>query len=139
MSEPRDPLRALWDAVAAPAAHRPLADEDAATRDAIAWLQGAYARVAPAAAAPRARLAPRPVHAWARRLALVAAAAVLLLIVRASWNEPRPGRDLPAEARMPPPATAPEIQVLTSDAQRLEMRSGSVRLILLHPQPRNNP
>lgn len=138
MSEPRDPLRALWDAVEPPAAHRTLDGEDDATRAAVAWLQGAYARLEPAAAPPRLGLVPHRARRWPRRIALAAAAAALLLLARAAWNEPRPGLTLPTEAWIPPPAAAPEVQVLASDAQRLELRSGPVRLILLHPQPRTD-
>jgi hypothetical protein len=123
MPEPRDPLRALWEAVEPPPPARGLADEDAATRAAVQWLQAAHARVAPALrmpSAPRRRFRLRP-------LAPLAAAAALLLLLLV------PPRPEPAAAAPPPPRAG--VELLASGADRIELRSGTVRLILLHPQP----
>lgn len=157
MAEPGDPLRGLWDAVAAPPPHRALADEDAETRAAVDWLRRAYARVAPAAAPARraARPAARSQRRWPRLLAAPAAAAALLLLARALFFDPGPAAPstlpvaagaasapAPASPEPPPaapvPGRAPGVQLLASDPARVEMRSGSVRLILLHPRTEPN-
>ncbi len=135
MSEPRDPLRDLWDAIEAPPAHRALADEDAATRAAVDWLQRALAQVRPTAAAPVTAMRLIPARRWPLRFALTAAAAALLLLARVFMRETEPAALLTtADAR---PA-ADTVELLANDAQHLEMRSGSVRLTLLQPQPRKN-
>lgn len=153
MSEDREPLRALWDAVEAPPAHRTLDGEDDETRAAVAWLRDAYSRVeaarAPVAVVPQRRVRRTPL------LLAVAAAAALLLLARVALRDAQP-HALPEQARAEPPtqpappapappagtapdaAAPPEVQVLASDEQRLELRAGTVRLILLHPQTRTN-
>jgi hypothetical protein len=132
----REPLRALWDAVEAPPAHRELDGEDDATRAAVAWLRDAYSRVeaAPVAVLPQRRARRTPL--WLA----IAAAAALLLLARIALRDAQPDA-LPEQARAEPPtppAAPQKVQVLASDEQRLELRAGTVRLILLHPQTRTN-
>lgn len=144
MSEPeRDPLRALadaWAEVAPPAAERELAELDAGTRRAVEHLRRAWRSLeAPASvgAAPlwRARPAPRsfvPAAAAALLLALLGAAAWL------GWSAAPARTSQPPVARggVPPPqggelpfGAAAGVVAVTSD--RIEMRAGNVRLVLL--------
>lgn len=147
MSDPElEALRQAWQRIEAPEAHRALAEEDADTRRAVAWLQSAFQTLQPAAPARRAmpfRTLGRPRLLRGIRFAAAAAllAALGLGLFRAepavspsSTTVRAPGPELGAPARAPELATepAPAIQLLASSRERVELRSGAVRLTLLH-------
>jgi hypothetical protein len=135
-----EPLRRAWDELAVPAAPR----EDAAERAAVDWMRGAWARIEPPAGAslPRrsARGASRRRPRWAWLAAAAAAGLAAVLLGLAQLGERRDARPRSTEvpvAGAPPrsgpglPAEPESIPIATLTADRMELRAGNVRLILL--------
>jgi hypothetical protein len=144
MSEqPHADLQQLWQALEAPPPHRPLTEEDAATQASVAWLAAAWQRAEPAAAATLAgsAAAPAPILRLLRPwpwIGLAAAAAALLVLLRGPDSIPPP-HDLPRAASdliaaAPPTIPTPAVEILSTTPERIELRSGSVRLTWLQPQ-----
>jgi len=147
MSVGRDPLDALgaaWRSLAPPDPAAALDAPDPATRAAIDWMRAAWQAGAPAAptAIPwrlRLRLARpsvRPLLPW---IAAAAATLLVALLLRPAPSPP-PGAEpveLAAHPHPPEPSHAgspgasPELVSLSAD--RMELRSGPVRLILFTP------
>ncbi len=138
---PPDRLRSAWEELSPPPPFRELADEDAGTRASVAWLAEAYAAVTPAqpAAAPRA-----PRRQWRRWLPLLPLAAAAAFLLRAAAEPPlapEPEPALAAAAVAPaaaaeavaPAAPSSPVELIASLPDRLELRSGPVRLTLLQP------
>jgi hypothetical protein len=123
-------LRALYARLQPP----PLADEpfeaDAETVRVVGWMQQAWRGLAvPPARAPR-RARPRPV-----RRAL-AAAALLLVVAGAAFLRAWRERTATRPERLAGVGTRTEgVEVLAALPDRLELRSGPVRLVLLEPPP----
>jgi hypothetical protein len=153
-----EPLRRAWEELRAPEPAPERSPADAAEHAALEWVRAAWERVAPPAPARLSARGPmpRPVPAPERRWAWIAAAAAagiagLWLALAPTGEGPRgtPSAPEPGIARREPPPsplesgegpsavleeqpTAPgkvEVAHVTSD--RMELRSGSVRLILL--------
>ena len=121
-------LRKAWSAVRAPEPFRPLSEEDTATQRAVAWLQDALqAQIPTALPAPARRT--RMLHPILTLLTLAAAAVVALLLLQ-PFRAESAAILLPMQA-----ASQPAVEVLVSRPGRLELRSGPVRLTLLHPPP----
>jgi len=155
--EPLDDLARAFREWPAPDATRELRDEDQATRRAVAWMVAALRAQAPASAAPPQSLrrrapAPRP---WQLRdWRPLAAAAVLLallggpLLLVEDIHDPPAPRVADASPPAAPPAgpgpataTSPGL-VVAVDRERIELRSGPVRLLLLakrQPDPSEEP
>lgn len=133
--DPYDELREAWDALEAP-------DPDAlAERDdaALAWMRSAWRAVeAPPAAIPP-RLA-RPTWRALPRVAALAAAAALLVALGTWWRigpgpapaGPGPIAQASVEETAPEPAAEePPVQLASIEPDRMELRSGPVRLYLV--------
>lgn len=119
-------LRQAWAGIQAPEPFRALAEEDAATQQAVAWLQSALQSIAPAKPAIRkSRRGP------ILRLLTLAAAAALLILLN-SPNQPNDTEPFQASGTVAP---EPSIEVLASSRDRLDLRSGPVRLTLIHTTP----
>ncbi len=129
----RRPLQEAWRALAAPPPHRALADEDGLTRASVDWLHAAYLRATPPAAP---LVLPRPRRQRRLTLLLPLAAAALLLAVGLQEG-PGPSAPLvPAHGDPAAALAASPVEVLVSRPDRLELRSGAVRLTLLHTAPK---
>jgi len=142
-----DPLAALaqaWRAVAPPREDAELAELDAETRRAVARLRAAWDRVeAPAGAAQsalrRVRPAPWRVRTERARSPWAAAAALLLALGGAAGLGYRRGlsaRGGPGVAQRAPASTLPfgagaGVGVERATSDRIELRAGNVRLVLL--------
>jgi hypothetical protein len=138
MAEERDEeLRELYRRLRPP----PLADgageADPETARVVRWMQRAWRELEP----PRAVL-PRSVARRPRRLArpaLLAAAAVVLLLAGAALWRALAARSAAVPrldvAREPAPAGTDGVEILDVRPDRLELRSGPVRLVLLGPPP----
>jgi hypothetical protein len=144
---PLEELRRAWSRIEPPRPDSELAHTDERTRAAVEWMQSAWSRVeAPAPVLP-ARILP---FSRAQRLALPLAAAAGALLALGIWfalQRFAPGvrpvdmeHELTAAAestdRDPTdagPALAEGVQVASLAADRLEVCSGSVCLILLTP------
>lgn len=131
-------LRALYRRLAPP----PLADDaseaDPDTARVVDWMQRAYRGLAvPPATLPRPalRLAPRR----SPRLVLAAAAGLMALAGAALWRALAPSvapAETPRVARLPtepPPAPSEAVELLDVRPDRVELRAGTVRLVLLEP------
>jgi ferric-dicitrate binding protein FerR (iron transport regulator) len=137
---PLDELRRAWATAEPPRPDAALDAADASTRAAVAWMQAAWNRVeAPAPVVPLALRARR--RGW-RRWAQPLAAAAGVLVALGAWlalqripGGARPGgvdTETTAQVEGPAPAlpdTKVEVAALAPD--RVELRSGPVRLILL--------
>ena len=131
-------LRELYRALQPP----PLADDaddaDPETARAVQWMRDAWQGLEiPAARVP---MAPRRVRRVARplRFALLAAAAALLALGgaalwRALGRAPSAPSSAPRLADRPAPRDTSGVEVLAALPDRLELRSGPVRLVLLAP------
>jgi hypothetical protein len=130
----RSPLHAAWRALAAPPPFRALADEDDLTRASVDWLRATFLRATPSDAPlvlPRLRRQ--------RRLTLLlplAAAATLLLAVGLQQGSGPSAPPAPTLADPSAALAASSVEVLVSQPNRLELRSGVVRLTLLHTAPK---
>lgn len=135
---PTPPLRDLWRELESPPMHRPLADEDAATQASVAWLAAAWRATQPAAtpAQPRARRTTRLLP-WIGLAAAAASFALILLRPGASPDLAPPAPDSPPLLAAAP--RAPQIEILSSTPERLELRSGAVRLTWLQPASASAP
>ncbi len=153
--DPLDDLRAAWRSLEAPAPTDELADADPRTRRAVEWMRAAWATVEP----ERELAPPRPVPVAAPRLlpppVLLRLAAAILVATLAAllWWRPdgsaaveegAPGLTADSDApsapdrRVPEPERVPEqpvlehvVQFASLSSEKLEMRSGPVRLVLL--------
>jgi hypothetical protein len=132
-----------------PPPHRELREEDAATRASVAWLAQAWSALeAPAGSTIRRAPAARSAGSAGRRairlrqlVLLGAAAAILALAFAPLFREASDPRHEPASARLAAAASspaaapiahaAPAIEVLHAGRDRVELRSGAVRLTLL--------
>ncbi len=133
--DPFDALQESWQQAGSPPAVRALDEEDSTTQQAVEWMSNAWQQLeVPTAALPSRH---RKVNPW-KWMALPAAAA-LLITLRVFMNTPQPSpddiapTDLVASAT-DSPATAPEpapAQLLASNTQHVQMRSGKVRLTML--------
>ena len=149
--EPLDALREDWQALVPPAPVRPLADEDAETRTAVDWMRStwnaleapepgsvptALTRTLASRPAPRLRLVPRIALALAAGLVAWFGFAVLR-----PAQDPTSSTEAPVELASVETAPAPSMQaapiVLAANTERVELRSGSVRLVLLQPPATN--
>jgi hypothetical protein len=125
-----DALRRAWAEIPAPAPFRALEEEDADTQRSVAWLRTAWQSAdAPQLPALPHRLIPRR-RQLPRWIALAAAAGLLAVLGR-SWYRTE------VEPLAAPGATpvTPTIEVLASSRERIELRSGTVRLTWLHASP----
>ncbi len=128
----------------------PLADgaseADPETARAVQWMRAAWGglEIPPARVPALPRRAPRAL--WrlrgpARSRLLGAAALLLALGGAALWRALRPGAEparAPRVAQGPAPAAERGVEVLAALPDRLELRSGPVRLVLLDP-PHTEP
>lgn len=129
-------LGALYRRLQPPQPADELAEADAETVRAVEWVRAAYRGLAvPPRALPRTT--PR-VRRLPRVLALAAAAAALVLGAAALWRRlarpvasTEPGR----VAQAPAPAANDGVEILAVLPDRLELRAGPVRLVLLEPPP----
>jgi len=130
-----DELRALYERLQPP----PLADEagesDPTTAEVVAWMRGAWQRIEPPRVAVPRPAVPLPSRRRTRSssFALAAAAALVLLAGAAAYLRAlRP-------ASAPPPNVAEQpasgVEILAVLPDRIELRSGPVRLVLLAPTP----
>lgn len=146
LEPPLDELAAAWGAIEPPAATAPLAAPDATTRAAVDWMARAWQATAepPAPRLPW-RLRARPLLRHATPF-LATAAALLLWVRFAATDLSRIETPLEPEQlahRSAEPTTAPIAEPLAAPpaslpithvtADRTELRSGRVRLILLTP------
>jgi len=132
-------LEAAWRSLPLPPPNRELEDEDPATRQAVEWMRSAWVSLE----IPRAPAPPVPMRArrrWPSRLARIAAVLVLalgaLLLARSisAPDETEIARTPPTndtEARQGPDPPPPAVALLAATADRIELRSGPVRLVLL--------
>ena len=127
----RESLARAFRELSPPPARRELPDEDAATRASVAWARGAWDRLqAPVAAPPaslllrgrRARQSITPHARWRRHAAAAALLAALAITLRL-----RPEHAPPLTSTV----AAPEPPRVTVVDDHIELRSGSVRLLLL--------
>ena len=141
--DPLDALREAWGRLDAPAPHRALADEDRMTQAAVGWVVRVWRSLEspplPARLPLRRRMdgrwraRPDRLREWLPRLA----AALFLSVLASTWWWARPQADAPpplertVDLPVSEPALAPPPQVLANQADRIEMRSGPVRLTLL--------
>lgn len=139
--DPLDELRAAWRAMAPPDPTASVDARDEPTRAAVAWMRSAWAAAAPppTSALPwrvRLRIArPRVVRA----LPWVAAAAALVVCTALLGRGGRTEHDaapVPELVARPEPIAKPELVSLSAD--RMELRSGPVRLILFTPGMESN-
>ncbi|MBL8842950.1 MAG: hypothetical protein JNL90_15635 [Planctomycetes bacterium] len=126
---PLDALAAAWGAIEPPAPTAPLGAPDATTRAAVDWMARAWQATAepPAPRLPW-RLRARPLLRHATPF--LATAAALLLWVRFAATDLSRIETPPAE---PLVALSASIPITHVAADRTELRSGRVRLILLTP------
>ena len=128
-----DELRALYARLEAPPLPDGIEEADPETQRVTRWMQAAWRRVEP----PRVLRPPlssrRPIRGRRVRWIVLAAAAAVLLAAGGLFLVSRP-----APAMHPPPsetAAAPDasagIEILAVDPERIELRSGPVRLVLL--------
>ncbi len=155
--DPLDDLSRAFRDWPAPYATRELTDEDQATRRSVAWLAVALQAQSPQTAAPPEALLQRASPAGPWRLLRagrpLAAAAVLLALLGGPLlllSEPAPSPAPPAtvvDERTPPAPAAPDAGpvaglVVAASRERIELRSGPVRLLLLsrdNTTPREEP
>lgn len=136
---------AAWRELDAPDATAALAAPDAATQATVDWLRAAWQASAPATPtglpwSMRTRLALRRVAPWSALVA-AAAAVVILLTQLAEPARVPPTPSAPLENVAIGPVPEPIASVPTAPAEirpvihadRMEMRSGNVRLILFTP------
>lgn len=140
-------LRAAWLRLPAPEPAGELAAADAETRAAVAWMCAAWDVVAIPASVPLLAAGPSRVHTVRpRRSRLVlpaslAAAGLLLFALAGLWlfgSGRLAGSDAPivrvaGGLPRPDPSTrkAAALRVAAVDAERIELRSGPVRLLLI--------
>ena len=149
--DPLEELRESWNSLEPPAPVRDLAAEDAETRAAVRWMASTWN----ALEAPEPRAVPTPIRSTvvrraapvlslAPRLALAAAAGLFVWFgFVASRPDPsdtalsNSGLSQSGAANGAPElaaVTAPSAPVLlAATEERVEMRSGGVRLVLLQP------
>jgi hypothetical protein len=137
-----EPLRRAWEELRAPEPAPERSPADAAERAALEWVRAAWGRVDPPAPARRFFPRPAPAAAPERRWAWIAAAAAAgiagLWLALAPVDEGPPELGI-ARPELPggEPAvpeeqpTAPKVEVAHVTSDRMELRSGFVRLILL--------
>jgi hypothetical protein len=128
-----DELRELYRRLRPPLPPDSAADGDPQTARAVRWMQEAWHGLAiPPARAPAVRR-----REWrAAWLLRVAAAAAVLGASAAGWRAlQRAPSHAPAETVVqgPAPDGAGGVEVVVAAADRLELRSGTVRLVLLDP------
>lgn len=156
--DPLDDLTAAWRAIEAPRLDAELDDHDPATEAAVDWLRKAWERSAPETVpetldapwrARRLQRRARPVRTF---LAVAASITAVFALVRALGpraSDPpttvdvavhtplHPSGDPPGEPRTSPQSMdldserTPEL--IASTSERLELRSGNVRLLLFTP------
>jgi len=148
-AEPADPLAQLsqaWQELEAPAANRELEDEDPLTQEAVRWMAEAWSQLEAPAAVATAEGRPRRRLRILRSAARAVAAALLvraLALLFPHGDAPDPLVEGPPTAAGPPPPTVaqPPAQaanrpvLLATAEDRIEVRSGSVRLTLLQSAP----
>ena len=147
MRDERDPIEELRDAwsALAPPEHAP-EELDARTRAAVDWMRGAWATLEPGNVVVPRRIAARRALRRTTSLALVAAlAAAILVVLQLATQRGEPaggGEDVElasssaADAPAVPNSASPSAPAaLAREGGRLELRRGSVRLILLQPEP----
>lgn len=135
--DPRlDELRAAWGRLQTPEPAEALEDADDATRAAVEWMQSAYATLAPRQTA-RPRFARRGIRPLRRAAGWAAAAAVLALGCGLWWSSAGRVGPMHSEPRdlvqAPPirPERPPQPVLASASSDRMEFRSGPVRLTLL--------
>ncbi len=144
MPEELDPLEDLaeaWRSLEAPEPADELGDADATTREVVAWMRAAWRTVEPERRVPTGAPILRPRYGRPALLRLAAAALIAALAAAVLW---RPGAEAPAEPIVaegpdaPVPEVIPEqpvpegrVPLASLSSEHIEMRSGSVRLILL--------
>jgi hypothetical protein len=129
--EPIPELRALYRGLRPAEPADELAETAPETERVVRWAQGAWrALPVPAMALPRRRAPARRSHA--RRWVL--AAAGLLALLTLAWRL-RPRTTEPARRAELGAFSAPEprVEILELTPERVELRSGPVRLVLLGP------
>jgi hypothetical protein len=131
-------LRGAWRALEPPAATAPIDEPDPATRATVEWLRAAWRASEPAA--PQIWSLPWSLRMRLRlrraRLAPIAAAAALVVAIAAGagvWSS-----HVAESRRLETPRAddvAPSLSLVPSyvTPDRMELRSGAVRLILLTP------
>jgi hypothetical protein len=139
--EPADELRALYGRLEPPPLADGVEEADADTQRVARWMQAAWRGIEPPRALrpPERALAPHPHRSWhGRRVRwlVIAAAAAVLLAAGGLFLLSRPApatRPLSSETAAPAPDSPAGIEVLAIDPERVELRSGPVRLVLLDP------
>jgi hypothetical protein len=131
-----DDLRAAWSALPPP--EDVLERPDPLTRAVLGWMEGAWRELA----VPRIPRLPRSRPWWRRGSPLLRVAAALLITSLAGlalwWGSGAspsgPGHGARPRTSQPDAAGAP-IRVAAATRERLELASGSVRLVLVVPEP----
>lgn len=161
MSKPQDPiddLQQAWQSLPIPPATRELEEEDALTQQTVHFLQEAWKQLeVPVAQVPALKAGKGRLLTFSRFLASAAAATLIglgLFEVARQTDQPTvPTEQLQADltpneletsnaekssGEIPTRSSdsAPELlaEVISSDSERIEMRAGSVRLVLLQPE-----
>ena len=135
-----DELRALYRRLQPPPLPDDLAAADPETARAVRWMQGAWrGLVVPRTVVPSRLTRPRLFLSRGRRARIAAvAAAVLLLGGAALWRLSSgigPG-SIPARvAQIPSEGPLHAVELIDVGPDRIELRSGPVRLLLLDPPP----
>jgi hypothetical protein len=147
-------LQSAWRSIPPPDPTAPVDAPDAETRASVEWLSAAWRAAASHAPAPstlparlRARLLRRRAAAIAPWLAAAAALVLGITWFARSERTPSPPIELASEhsATVEPPlaprSAGPESgepKLVTLTADRMELRSGPVRLILFTPSQESN-
>jgi hypothetical protein len=119
----------------------PLADDlegsDPETARVVQWMQGAWRGLTPPRTLVPGRTLPRPTVRLVPRLRIAAAAAAVLLAGAALWRvlSRTDPTSAPAHLAQAPAEPLRGVEVIDVRPDRLELRSGPVRLLLLDPPP----
>lgn len=129
-----DDLRGAWQRLSPPPAYRGLAEEDALTQAVVAWMRDAWQSVPAPAARGRLRRWPKAAAALCAAAATLAVAALGIWALAGAAQRVQPRLES-VQAPAAPPRVAAPVQMLAQTPERLEMRSGAVRLTVFRQPP----
>lgn len=122
-------LHDLWQQLPIPSAVKPLQEEDALTRDAVAWMDQAWITL------PLPQTPARPRKLLVGRFVLMTAAALLLgAILFLNGPNSEPQGSAPPTLIATAPQRVPTPRLIETTAQQTQVLSGKVRLTMLHAQ-----